>query len=225
VTSQDDCASPRWVAWHRQYADPRHALSRRLRDIQEQIGAYLDAAPPGALSVLSLCAGQGDDLLGALSTHPARARVRAHLVELEAGNVEIAHDRIVRLGLDRVEIHHADAGFSDTYAALVPADLVLACGVFGNVTDEAVATTVAALPQLCAANATVLWTRHRRRPDLTPSINDWFANAGFEQLRLYSPDRNGFAVGTHRLVGDPQPLRSGERWFSFVDQTGADGSR
>jgi hypothetical protein len=96
---------------------------------------------------------------------------------------------------------------------------------FGNVTDEDVATTVAALPQLCAANATVLWTRHRRRPDLTPSINDWFANAGFEQLRLYSPDRNGFAVGTHRLVGDPQPLRSGERWFSFDDQTGADGSR
>ena len=45
-------------------------MSRRLRDIQEQIGAYLDSAPLGDLSVLSLCAGQGDDVLGVLSTHP-----------------------------------------------------------------------------------------------------------------------------------------------------------
>jgi hypothetical protein len=215
--TQDDSASPRWVDWHRQYADPKHALSRRLRDIQEQIGAYLDAAPPGDLSVLSLCAGQGADLLGVLSTHPARARVRANLVELEAGNVAVARDRLVQLGLDRVEIHQADAGFSDTYTTLVPADLVLACGVFGNLTDEAVATTVAALPQLCSANATVLWTRHRHPPDLTPRIDEWFAAAGFEKLRFYSPDRTEFAVGTHRLVGDRQPLRSGERWFSFVD--------
>jgi hypothetical protein len=212
-----DSGSPRWVAWHRQYADPAGALSRRLQDIQRQIGAYLDAAPPGDLSILSLCAGQGDDLLGILPTHPARHRVQANLVELEAGNVAVVRDRIARLGLDRVVVHEADAGLSDTYAALVPADLVLACGVFGNLTDEAVASTVAALPQLCAANATVLWTRHRRRPDLTPCINDWFASAGFEQLRLYSPESNGFAVGTHRLVDEPQPLRSGEHWFRFAN--------
>ena len=80
------------------------------------------------------------------------------------------------------------------------------------------ATTIAALPQLCAANATVLWTRHRRAPDLTPSINEWFAAAGFEKLRFHSPDNNAFAVGTHRLVGDPQPLKLAERWFSFVDR-------
>jgi hypothetical protein len=207
-----------WVAWHRQYADPEHALSRRLRDIQQQIGAYLDAAPPSDLSILSLCAGQGDDLIGVLPTHPARARVRANLVELEEGNVSVARERIARLGLDQVEVHQADAGLSDTYAGLVPADFVLACGVFGNVTDDAVATTVAALPQLCTANATVLWTRHRRAPDLTPSINEWFAAAGFEKLRLHSPDDNGFAVGTHRLVGDSQPLKLSERWFRFVDR-------
>jgi hypothetical protein len=210
--------APRWVAWHRQYAEPRHALSRRLRDIQRQISTYLDTAPASGLSILSLCAGQGDDLLGVLPNHPAAARVRANLVELEEGNVSIARERIDGLGLDRVEVHQADAGLSDTYAALVPADLVLACGVFGNLTDEDVAATIAALPQLCAADAYVIWTRHRRAPDLTPTINEWFAAAGFHKLRFHSPDNDWWAVGTHRLVSEPQPLRLGERWFRFVDR-------
>jgi hypothetical protein len=210
--------APRWVNWHLQYADPGHALSRRLHDVQQQISTYLDHAPAHDLSTLSLCAGQGDDLLGVLPNHPAAGRVCANLVELEAGNVTVARERIARLRLDRVEVHQADAGLSDTYAGLVPADLVLACGVFGNLADEEVAAAIAALPQLCTANAQVIWTRHRRAPDLTPRINEWFAGAGFQELRFHSPDNNGWTVGTHRLVGRPEPLRLGERWFSFVDR-------
>jgi hypothetical protein len=211
---------PRWVAWHHQYAEPGHALIRRLRDIQRQISTYLDRAPANDLSILSLCAGQGDDVLAVLPNHPAAARVRADLVELEEGNVTVVRERIARLTLDRVEVHQADAGLSDTYAGLVPADLVLACGLFGNMTDEDVATTIAALPQLCSSDAQVIWTRHRRSPDLTPTINEWFAAAGFRQLRFHAPDNNGWAVGTHRLVGQPEPLRLGERWFTFVDRDG-----
>jgi hypothetical protein len=189
-----------------------------LQDVQQQITTYLDSAPGRDLLVLSLCAGQGDDLLGVLPTHPAAARVRANLVEFEVGNVELVRKRIGRLGLGRVEVHQADAGLSSTYAALAPADLVLVCGVFGNLTDKDVATTISALPQLCSAGATVIWTRHRRPPDLTPDVRDWFAAAGFQQLRFHSPEQNGWAVGTHRLVGEPEPLRLGERWFRFVER-------
>jgi Putative methyltransferase len=211
--------APRWVDWHLQYADPGHALSRRLRDVQQQIGTYLDNAPAHDLSILSLCAGQGDDLLGVLSNYPAAGRVRANLVELEPGNAQVARRRISGLGLDRVvEVHEADAGHSDTYADLVPADLVVVCGVFGNMTDEDVATTISALPQLCSTSAMVIWTRHRRAPDLTPRINEWFAGAGFQQLRFHSPEENGWAVGTHRLVSEPEPLRLGERWFRFAER-------
>jgi hypothetical protein len=209
--------APRWVGWHSQYAEHGSALSRRLRDVQQQISRYLDAAPPSDLSILSLCAGQGDDLLGVLPTHPAAARVRADLVELEEGNVSVARERIARLKLDRVEVHQADAGLSDTYAGLVPADLVLVCGLFGNMTDRDVATTIAALPQLCSANARVIWTRHRRPPDLTPRIKEWFAAAGFHELRFHSPETNWWAVGTHRLMSEPQSLRLAKRWFRFLD--------
>jgi hypothetical protein len=92
-----------------------------LQDVQQQITTYLDSASGRDLLVLSLCAGQGDDLLGVLPTHPAAARVRANPVEFEAGNVDLVRERIGRLGLGRVEVHQADAGLSSTYAALAPA--------------------------------------------------------------------------------------------------------
>jgi hypothetical protein len=40
-------------------------------------------------------------------------------------------------------------------------------------------TTVLGMPTLCSPGATVVWTRHRREPDLTPTIREWFVEAGF----------------------------------------------
>jgi hypothetical protein len=55
-----------WYTWHDDYDDPATALARRLAAVQEQIRLTLDAAPPGPLAAISLCAGQGRDLLGVL---------------------------------------------------------------------------------------------------------------------------------------------------------------
>ena len=63
-----------------------------------------------------------------------------------------------------------DASLARHFAAAVPADLVLVCGVFGNISADDIAATVAALPSFCAPGASVIWTRHRRPPDLTPAI-------------------------------------------------------
>ena len=48
----------------------RSPLVRRLGMIQAQIHAMLDEAPPGPLRAVSLCAGQGRDLIGVLASHP-----------------------------------------------------------------------------------------------------------------------------------------------------------
>jgi S-DNA-T family DNA segregation ATPase FtsK/SpoIIIE len=98
----------------------------------------------------------------------------------------------------------------------VPADLVLACGVFGNVTDADIVRTIDALPSLCARGATVIWTRHRRPPDATVAIRAELAAAGFEEVEFAAPDGFRFAVGVHRLVVAPPPFRRDVEMFDFV---------
>ena len=71
----------------------------------------------------------------------------------------------------------ADAGRTDAYVDAVPAQIVLACGLFGNISEEDIQRTVLSLPMLCARGATVIWTRHRRPPDLTPVIRAWFSDS------------------------------------------------
>jgi hypothetical protein len=74
-------------------------------------------------------------------------------------------------GLDGVEVLQADAGITDVCVGAVPAQLVVACGIFGNIVVSDIQATVAALPSLCAPGALVLWTRHRGPPDLTVRIH------------------------------------------------------
>ncbi len=203
-----------WQEWHRPYDDPDSALSRRLRVVQGHLARWLDGTAPEPVRVLSLCAGDGRDLLGVLAGRPDSGRVTATLVELDPGNAQRA--AAAAAGLGGVTVRVGDAGRSDASAGAVPADLVLLAGVFGNITDDDVRRTVLALPRLCAAGATVVWTRHRGAPDLTPSIRSWFGEAGFEELAFDAPEDVLFGVGVHRLSGPPRPWRPGQRLFSFV---------
>jgi hypothetical protein len=135
----------------------------------------LDRQPPGAVPVISLCAGEGRDVIGTAAGHPRRADVRARLVELDPRNVAAARRAAAAAGLDGVEVTQADAGQADVYAGAVPARTVVACGVFGNLADTDIQRTVAALPGLCAPGAGVIWTRHTLAPDLTGAIRSWLA--------------------------------------------------
>ena len=46
----------------------------------------------------------------------------------------------------------------------------------------------------------MIWTRHRRPPDLTPRIRAWFPSAGFEELAFDALDSTTLAaVGVGRL--------------------------
>ena len=76
--------------------------------------------------------------------------------------------------------------------------------------------TRAALPQLCAAGATLIWTRTRCPPDLTPAIRRWLAAIGFVERAFHTPDDVLFSVGVHEFLGQPQPLNPYGRLFRFV---------
>ncbi|MFG1809545.1 class I SAM-dependent methyltransferase [Streptomyces sp. NPDC049040] len=204
-----------WQTWHEAYDLPDSWMARRLEAVEARIRAALDSSPSGPLRVVSLCAGQGRDLLNVLADHPRRGDVRARLVELDARNTERARAGARAAGLPQVEVVTADASLTDHYRDMVPADLVLVCGVFGNITDEDIERTVDSCSQLCRTGGTVIWTRHRGAPDRVPLICEWFEARGFERQWLSEEDA-GFGVGVHRFTAEPRPLVEGMSMFTFV---------
>jgi hypothetical protein len=203
-----------WQAWHQDYADPDSALGRRLVAVQAQIRAMLDRAPSGSIRAIGVCAGQGHDLIGALADHPRREDVTARLVELDEHNVSLARAAAQVASLDRIESIVGDASKTDAYLGVIPAHLILLCGVFGNISKDDITNTIDQLPQLSAPHATVIWTRHRHPPDLTPFIRETFDWAGFDELAFV--DSPPFGVGANRLRVSPQPFQAGVRLFEFI---------
>ena len=208
-------ASTDWLDWHGRYDDPHTGLPERLTVVQGFIREILDRRPGGDIRIVSACAGQGRDLLPVLADQPGRERVRARLIELDPRNAGSARAFARNADLHRVEVVTADASETNAYFGAVPADLVLMCGVFGNISDEDVERTVRLLPGFCAREALLIWTRGRRLPDLTPAIRRWFGEAGFEERAFESPGPDSYSVGMHQLIGEPAPLQSDRRLFTF----------
>lgn len=199
-----------WVKWHEAYQDPGSSLARRLAAVQHLIRSFLDERPPGPIRVVSMCAGQGRDLLGVLADHPRRRDVTGRLVELDPDNADVARGQAT----EGIEVLVGDAADTANYAGAVPADLVLACGVFGNISDGDIRRTIASLPGFCTPGGTVIWTRHREPPDLVPAVCAWFEAAGFAPIWVSDPDA-GYGAGAHRYTGPPTALPPAERLFTF----------
>lgn len=205
-----------WHEWHDSYNSPDSYLSRRLALVQERLRLALDTAPPGPLTALSLCAGQGRDLIGVLADHPRGAEVRARLVELDERNVAHAAASARAAGLPGVEAVAGDASSTDRYADLAPADLVLACGVLGNITDADVERLLDHCTALCRTGGTLVWTRSRDLgTDLVPQVCAWLEERGFERLWVSDPSIPQ-AVGAHRFTGRQRQLPPGTRMFDFI---------
>ena len=205
-----------WAKWHDGYDDPSSFLSARLRAVRARLAAAIDAAPAGPLQLVSLCAGQGRDVIGVLSDHPRREDVRALLVEFDDGIAAVARRSAAQAELTRVEVRVADAGEVTRFADALPADLLLLCGIFGNISDHDIQRTVEASPALCRKGAAVIWTRHRRPPDLTPRIREWFAASGFDEVAFDALATDGLmAVGTSRLARAAPARPPVGRLFSF----------
>lgn len=190
-----------WVAWHREYDEPDSSLRVRLELVRTHLADALDAPPPGPVSLVSLCAGQGHDVLGVLPGHARRSDITAVLVEANPDNAALASRRAGELGLSAaVQVRQDDASHPAVFADALPADVLLLCGIFGNVSNDDICRTVNAAAVMCRPGSTVIWTRHRRAPDLTPRIRSWFAAAGFDEVAFETPQtstRTG--VGVNRL--------------------------
>jgi len=204
-----------YVAWHDAYNDRSSSLSARLRQVQAQISAWLDRTP-GNVRVLSSCAGQGHDVLGVLEERVHdRARVSGALIELDSTNAGAARDWIARLGVD-FEVVEADAGTTDSYAGLVPADFVLLSGIMGNISPADIEQLVHVSKQFCTPGATVLWTRGAQEPDLGPDIRRWFGEGGFTEVACDEwIEGTGMRVGVEQLTAAPEPLVPGQSIFTF----------
>ena len=137
-----------WSEWHDAYERPDSGLADRLDAVRAEINRRLDQTAPDPVRVISACAGDGRDLLGVLAGRSDAGRVSALLVEYDAALVTRARAAADALGA-RVEVRQADAADSSVYADAAPADLVLLCGIFGNVSDNDVRATIGAAPQLC----------------------------------------------------------------------------
>ena len=59
---------------------------------------------------------------------------------------------------------------------------------------------------------TVIWTRHRRPPDLTPQIRAWFAESGFDEIAFEALETS---VGVNRLCDAPGDTLPSHRRFTF----------
>lgn len=185
--------------------------------MQQRLEERLDQAEPGPLRLISMCAGQGRDVVPVVARHPRRDDIRATLLELDHENVVYARQLAQGAGLANVTVVEVDASTSDPYEPYVPANIVLACGIFGNISDRDLEYTVRHLSMLCSPGASVIWTRHHKQPEVIARIRTWFEKSGFEDLGFDAiENEKKMGVGVSRLRGTPKPFAPARRFFTFV---------
>jgi hypothetical protein len=200
-----------WVQWHESYANPDSTLSRRLAVVRERIAEALDRFAVGPIRVASMCAGDARDLLGVLESHPRASDVSGRLVEWDQRLVERAR----AVAPSTLEVVCGDAGTSDPYEGAVPVNLLLCCGVFGNITEADIRNTINSWPMLCAPEANVIWTRGAFDHDLRPQIREWVKQAGFEELS-FDGENEQYGVGVAKMIRASEPYRKGIHFFRFI---------
>ncbi len=219
-----------WLRWHDSYRTSA-AMRWRLRSVQSYIADCLDQAPPGRVCVSSICAGDGRDLLPVLRRHPRRADVQATLVENHPTLAARAGRAIAAAGLtDHARVLCANATDPDTWRPVASAQVVLLCGVLGNVRDGDLPRLFANLAALCDRRSRLIWTRGLRTlsPPTLSRIIDGFSTARFELCRLRVRHRAQHLVGLHRYNGTPTALPVDGALFVFtgpLPQTGRCGQR
>ncbi|MGI0495249.1 class I SAM-dependent methyltransferase family protein [Alkalinema pantanalense CENA528] len=205
-----------WFEWHNLYQSETR-LQQRLEIVQEYLTRAIDAQPAGTIQVVSACAGDGRDLIGTLSNHPRKKDVRARLVELNPQLVEQGKASLVAARLtEQIEFINGDATLSDNYAGAVPADIVIFCGIFGNLADEAaLQRLIGNLKFLAKPGAFVPWTRGNRDGDYAEVVRRNLQAANFEEVDFRFTETGDQAVGLHRYQGETAPLPANEHLFVF----------
>ena len=145
------------------------------------------------------------------------AHVSAVLVELDPDLAEAARRDAAALGLD-VDVRTDDAGLVAAWMDAVPVDVLMLCGVFGNITDDDIRRTVGAVPLMMQRGGTMIWTRGSDGSE-TDDPGDWvrslLLDAGWEERSFVRPDDASFRVGVHPWQGISSGVLA-DRLFAFV---------
>lgn len=199
---------PDWADWHRMYKSNEH-LKARLELVRHTLRQVLDSRPPGRIRLISICAGDGRDILEDVSKHPRRDDIQAWLIDSDAPSVVRGQAAAAKLGLDRsVHFRHADAASGQSYIDIVPADILVVSGFIGRFTFQELEKFVARLPALCASGAAVIWSRHifgNRGTDIS-RLRELFHAHQFQEQAFAVASTNGYGVGWQCFIGTPLAL-------------------
>jgi hypothetical protein len=206
-----------YIDWHREYDDPTSGISWRLSVVRRYLNQAFDRLP-GPVSVLSLCAGDGRDVIGTLAERSDAARVRATLVELHPDLAASARASGDLAGLGpQIDVRAADASTPATWADVVPVNVALLVGIFGNISDDDLWRTIDAAPALCAPGATLIWSRGLDISTRNDRIRARFTAVGFTEVAYDAlPDRGRPALGAFRYEGPPTSLPDDAPLFTFI---------
>jgi amino acid adenylation domain-containing protein len=208
-----------WNQWHADY-QTSPSLQARLKSVCEQIAVALNDCAPGPINVISICAGDGRDLLMSLRDHPRREDVIATLIDQDPHSLARGREMAGEFGLEtRLRFLEADASLSKSYAEAGQADLVLMSGFLGHLPHQDALNLIGCLPMLCKKGARVVWNRHlvlHEGAEQVARIRSHFRNCLFEELHFQTTADDGFAIGCARFSGKSIPLDPGRKFFEFV---------
>ncbi|MBD2691181.1 class I SAM-dependent methyltransferase family protein [Anabaena catenula] len=206
-----------WLEWHDLY-NTEAKLQQRLKIVREYISYSLDNSPAGIIRIVSVCAGDGRDLLGILANHPRTEDVYARLVEINPQLVERGRATIESLGLTKqIEFINGDATAAANYVGVVPADIVIVCGIFGNLADEnELNRLLGNLSFLSKKGAFILWTRgHSNGIAYSETVRKYFREFGFKEVNFQLTATGDMGVGIHRYLGENVAVSKEQQLFVF----------
>lgn len=205
-----------WQEWHSHYDNKDSELARRLILVQRAIHDCLSEKSDAKYQIIDICAGDGRDLLPVLAQFSDDENIYSYLVEIDEGLSAQARDTAKSDGLRGATVLTGDASRMSAYENTIPANLILLCGVFGNIAMEDVAKIIQSLPQLSKPGARVIWTRNLRDPEPAKAIRQMFRKNSFKEVRFDVTDGALYGVGVHEYSGEPTKFERDVKLFTFV---------
>lgn len=209
-------SSRAWKGWPDE-AYQQDSYQLRLAAVQEHVAQSIELAPHGPVRVISVCAGDGRDIIGSLESHRRRRDVVAWLVELDSQSVAAGIRNARSAGLaNAVNFINGDATLYLTYKDIAPSDVVIVCGVWGHVPPQERSLLVRGIASLCKSGGRVIWTRGVSRSMARfREIQSHFVGPLWETVKVSFTLDHKWAIATNRYCGSPSDLPQSGRMFHF----------
>jgi hypothetical protein len=183
----------------------------------------LQACGAGA-ALVSVCAGDGRDVIQVLSGELSELPVRALLVESEPELARRGEAQAVSAGVsDRVLFRCRDATRMESYQGYVPADVLVMAGVLGNVPSRAYPDLARTAATLLRRGGFLLWTQRRFSGAIDAEYREFRAALAANQFlsmfadeTLAGPGGVSYLVATEQLATTP-PEPAKDPLFQFSD--------